>query len=97
MENNVEIPKRELEELKKLNKLTPQNIEKIKNNYPIQYIIGYTNFYGLDIMVNENVLIPRYETEYLIEKLLKYIEKCNFQNPKILDICTGSGCIGLTL
>ena len=97
MKNNLSIPQRELEELKKVNGLTNENIKKLKNNYPIQYLIGYTNFYGLNILVNENVLIPRYETEYLVEKLIKYIKKYNFNNPKILDLCTGSGCIGLTL
>lgn len=95
--NNLNIPKRELEELKHINGLTKENIEKLKNDYPIQYLIGYTNFYGLNILVNESVLIPRYETEYLVEKLMNYIKKYNFVNPKILDLCTGSGCIGLTL
>lgn len=85
------------EELIKLGKFTKKNIKKIENNYPIQYIIGYVNFYGLKINVNKNVLIPRYETEYLVEKTIKYIEKLNFTNPKILDLCTGSGAIGLTL
>lgn len=97
MNNKINIPPRELKELEKINGLTKENIEKIKNDYPIQYIIGYTNFYGLDIKVNENVLIPRYETEYLVEKLLKYIKDYKINNPKILDLCTGSGCIGLTL
>ncbi len=87
----------EIEELKKLNKYTRENIEKLKNGYPIQYLIGYVDFYGLKIKVNENTLIPRYETEYLIEKLLKYIEKYNVNYPKILDMCAGTGCIGLTL
>ena len=85
------------EELIKLNKFTKKNIKKIENDYPVQYIIGYVNFYGLKINVNKNVLIPRYETEYLVEKTLKYIAKLNFTNPKILDLCTGSGAIGLTL
>ena len=85
--NNINIPQRELEELKKVNGLTKENIKKLENNYPIQYLIGYTNFYGLNIIVNENVLIPRYETEYLVEKLIKYIKKNNFNNLKILDLC----------
>ena len=91
------IPPRELKELKEAGKYTKENIIKLNNDYPIQYLIGYVDFYGLKILVNENVLIPRYETEYLIEKLLKYINKYNFTNPNILDLCTGSGCIGLTL
>lgn len=85
------------EELIKLRKFTKKNIKKIEDNYPVQYIIGYVNFYGLKINVNKNVLIPRYETEYLVEKTLKYIKELNFTSPKILDLCTGSGAIGLTL
>lgn len=98
MNNNfLKISKLEIEELKRLNKYTKENIKKLENSYPVQYLIGYVNFYGLKIKVNESTLIPRYETEYLIEKLLKYIKKYNIKNPKILDMCTGTGCIGLTL
>lgn len=94
---NPQISNLEIEELKKIGGLTEKNIEKLENGYPIQYLIGYVNFYGLKIFINENTLIPRYETEYLIEKLIKYIKEYNFTNPRILDLCTGSGCIGLTL
>ncbi len=87
----------EIEELKKIGKYTKKNQKKLENNYPIQYLIGYVDFYGLKINVNKHTLIPRYETEYLIEKLIKYINKNNIKNPNILDLCTGSGCIGLTL
>lgn len=97
MKNNLNIPPRELKELESINGLTEENIKKLSEDYPIQYLIGYTNFYGLNIKINESVLIPRYETEYLVEKLLNYIKKYNIDNPKILDLCTGSGCIGLTL
>ena len=97
MNNELGISELEIKELKKTGKYNEENITKIKNGYPVQYIIGYVNFYGLKINVSKNTLIPRYETEYLIEKTLKYIKKYNFENPKILDICTGSGCIGLTL
>ena len=85
------------EELIKINKFTKKNIKKLENDYPVQYIIGYVNFYGLKINVNKNVLIPRYETEYLVEKTLKYIAKLNFTNPKILDLCTGSGALAISL
>ncbi len=97
MNDELKISNLEIEELKKLGKYTNENISKIKEGYPVQYIIGYVSFYGLKIKVNENTLIPRYETEYLIEKTINYIKKNNFINPKILDICTGTGCIGLTL
>ena len=84
-------------ELIKLNKWNDQTISLLEKSYPVQYIIGYVNFYGLKINVNEFTLIPRYETEYLIELTLKEIKKLNLANPKILDLCTGSGAIGLTL
>ncbi len=89
-----ELDKRELIKLNKWNKLTMSLLEK---DYPVQYIIGYVDFYGLKINVNEFTLIPRYETEYLIELTLKEIKNMNLANPKILDLCTGSGAIGLTL
>lgn len=65
---------------------------------PIQYIIGNVNFYGNIINVNENVLIPRFETELLCEKTIKKIKEL-YPNKKvdILDMGTGSGCIAITL
>jgi release factor glutamine methyltransferase len=89
-----ELDKKELIKLNKWNKLTMSLLEK---DYPVQYIIGYVDFYGLKINVNEFTLIPRYETEYLIELTLKELKQMNLANPKILDLCTGSGAIGLTL
>ena len=73
-------------------------IKKIEKGIPIQYIVGDVNFYGNIIKVNENVLIPRYCTEELVEKTLSYIDKF-FQTNKlnILDLCTGSGCIAISL
>ena len=71
--------------------------EMLDKNYPIQYLIGYVNFCGLKINVNENVLIPRFETELLIEKTIKYINELNLKKPTILDIGTGSGCIATSL
>lgn len=70
----------------------------INENKPIQYIIGKTNFYGLEFTVNENVLIPRFETEELVENIIYRYNKF-FKDEKIdvCDIATGSGCIGLTL
>jgi release factor glutamine methyltransferase len=62
---------------------------------PLQYITGKTEFYGRDFAVNKNVLIPRPETERLIEIVLETIGKDG--NPRILDIGTGSGCIAITL
>ena len=61
---------------------------------PIQYILGETEFYGLPFYVNENTLIPRPETEELVEWIIKDLK---FKNLKILDIGTGSGCIAISL
>ena len=69
--------------------------ELLKKNYPIQYLIGYVDFYNCKINVNENVLIPRFETEYLVEKAIHLL-----QNKKIksgIDLCTGSGAIAIAL
>lgn len=72
-------------------------IKKLNEGYPIQYIIGNVEFYNTIIIVNENVLIPRFETEYLVEKTLNYLKKLNMEDLDILEIGTGSGCISIAL
>lgn len=74
-----------------------ESLKALNENRPIQYVIGHVNFYGLKFKVNENVLIPRFETEELVENIKDYLEKKNITNPKILDLGCGSGVIGLTL
>lgn len=64
---------------------------------PLQYIVGTTNFYGYEFKVNKNVLIPRFETEELVDETIKYIKQNFNDKVKILDLCTGSGCIGITI
>jgi len=71
-------------------------IDRLNNGEPLQYILSNANFYGYDYYVNKNVLIPRFETEELVYQTLDYLKK-NKPNAKVLDLCTGSGCIGLTL
>ncbi|MFA5576891.1 MAG: peptide chain release factor N(5)-glutamine methyltransferase [Tissierellaceae bacterium] len=73
-------------------------MEKVQRGYPIQYILGEKEFMGLRLFVNEKVLIPRFDTEVLVEYIVDYI-KINFknQNVRVLDMCTGSGAIGLSI
>ena len=72
-------------------------IKKLESGYPVQYIIGNVDFYDCIIDVNESVLIPRFETEYLVQKTINLIKDKGFIKPKILDIGTGSGCIAIAL
>jgi release factor glutamine methyltransferase len=77
-------------------------LEQLKKEIPIQYLLGKTSFYGLDFEVNENVLIPRPETEELVDWILSNNRIIQKSNPetwglKILDIGTGSGCIAISL
>ena len=77
--------------------LYKESLKALNENRPIQYVIGHVNFYGLKFKVNENVLIPRFETEELVENIKNYLDKKKITNPKILDLGCGSGVIGLTL
>ena len=87
----------EAQELLKVSKNIDEDYKKLLNQYPIQYLIGYVNFYGYKINVNEDVLIPRYETEFLVEKTIKYYKKLFNNKVSILDIGTGSGAISIAL
>ncbi|NQY29413.1 MAG: peptide chain release factor N(5)-glutamine methyltransferase [Flavobacteriaceae bacterium] len=75
-------------------------IQKLKSEEPIQYILGETEFYGLQFKVNENTLIPRPETEELVDWIIKdygHYEEEGRSNLSVLDIGTGSGCIPISL
>ncbi len=72
-------------------------LKELAKGRPIQYIIGEVNFYGYNYKVNENVLIPRFETELLVDKTIKKIKQLFNKSVDILDLGTGSGCIAITL
>lgn len=85
----------------KINNLSSSELNKVevivgrlKKFEPIQYVLGKTEFYGLNFKVTSDVLIPRPETEELVEWILS---ECVTLRPAILDIGTGSGCIAVTL
>lgn len=72
-------------------------LKMIDDDYPVQYAIGDVDFLGYKIKVDERVLIPRFETELLVDKLLKYIVAFGIEHSRIVDVCTGSGCIAVAL
>lgn len=72
-------------------------IDKINSNYPVQYLIGNVSFYGYEIIVKEGALIPRFETEELVEKTIKLLKKYNMEDIDVLEVGTGTGCIPIVL
>lgn len=85
----------DLEYLKKYYKGNLEEaISKLNEGIPVQYIVGNVDFYGINLDVNPSVLIPRFETEELVYKVLKY---SSVKNPRIVDIGTGSGAIAIAL
>lgn len=81
----------------KTTKLYKEAVKALEEGKPLQYVIGYVNFYGNQFIVNENVLIPRYETEELVEKTINFSKKFFTKPVDIIDLGTGTGAIGLTL
>ena len=71
------------------------NIEKLTKGIPLQHITHTQEFMKMDFFVDENVLIPRSDTEILVEEVIKIAQKYN--SPRILDLCTGSGAIAISL
>lgn len=70
-------------------------VKELSQGRPVQYVIGHSEFCGLDIEVREGVLIPRPETEELVAWVIE--KAVDIERPRILDVCTGSGCIALAL
>ena len=87
---NKELSRVELSALEK-------GLKRLQKHEPIQYILGEIEFFGLPFKVNKNVLIPRPETEELVEWILQDLQETGKDEPRILDIGTGSGCIAISL
>lgn len=86
--SNEEVEEKDKEEFLKL-------INKRMENMPVRYILGEVDFMGLDFYIEEGVLIPRSDTEVLVEEVLKIIDKDKELN--VCDLCSGSGAIGISL
>lgn len=81
-------------EFKILNELIGKYLYELQ---PIQYLLGKTTFYGLDLILSPAVLIPRFETEELVERIIHWIEKSGNNNLRLVDLGTGSGAIALAV
>ena len=90
-----------MSDIEYLKKYYKGNIEdaivELNKGIPVQYIVGNVEFYNTIINVNKNVLIPRFETEELVDKTINYIKKYFKDKVDILDLGTGSGCIAISL
>jgi release factor glutamine methyltransferase len=87
----------ELEILEEQSSHINQILTRLKTGEPLQYILGHTEFFGLPFKVNPSVLIPRPETEELVEWIISSTENSQLIAERILDIGTGSGCIAISL
>ena len=90
---SFEVPEQSLAQLE-------ADLQKLLASEPLQYVLGYAEFYGRRFRVTKDVLIPRPETELLVDTVLQKLKSASCgcdRAPKILDLCTGSGCIAWTL
>lgn len=72
-------------------------LEKRKARFPIQYILGKRSFYDYEFIVGEGVLIPRPETELLVEQAVEFVKSNDIDESVVFDLCSGSGCVGITI
>jgi len=80
----------------KIRRRINESVERRLKGEPLAYILGEWEFYGLPIIVNENVLIPRSDTEILAREAINILQSKGFQT-RVLDLCAGSGCVGLAI
>ena len=92
LNNDIELIKKYVSEDKQ-----KQALKRLEDGEPVQYIIGNVEFYNSIIDVNKNVLIPRFETELLVAKTIKYLKEMFNKKIDIVDLGTGSGCIAISL
>lgn len=94
--DNTKIMANYMEELTPLQQTVLKNmVTRRMSGYPLQYILGVWQFYGLDFFVGEGVLVPRADTETLVRRALGFLE--NRPDAKMLDLCAGSGCVGIAV
>ena len=74
-----------------------EGLKRLIMNEPIEYIEESVQFFGCSIQVNKNVLIPRPETELLVERIVSYLKKKDLEGKTFVDLCSGSGCIGIAV
>ncbi len=74
-----------------------EGIGRRVSGWPVAYITGHQEFYALDFKVNTDVLVPRHDTEILAEEALRLLSESKGSTPRVLDLCTGSGCIAVSL
>lgn len=97
--NNIDITEYNTNYLKKYlpSEKLEEGLKRLANGEPVQYIVGNVNFYGLEIDIDNRVLIPRFDTEELVEHVTKLVNKYYNGKANIIDLGTGSGCISLSL
>ena len=74
-----------------------QALERLRLSEPVQYVLGEVFFYRMKLKVNRHVLIPRPETEELVEWVLEFLNRIHVDKANILDIGSGSGCIAIAI
>lgn len=73
------------------------DVQRLKAGEPLEYVIGHTPFLGVQIFLDSHPLIPRTETEFWVEQAIQNITDAGIVAPKVLDLCAGSGCIGVAI
>ena len=76
-----------------LNKIQIGYKAYVEEKKPLEYILGHVSFFGNDFIVNENTLVPRPETEYMVQAITEYIQQANLQEAILMDIGTGCGVL----